>query len=373
MKRIFILVAIFAITAGAMAQLKVLTNGNVGVGTNTPARKFEVKGTTRFAPSETAWKDIRIDADNQWEAPQLYNIASQLLLGTDNYPVNCVYVNWLYVKKGSSLASDEGLKENIRPLGNTLNKLLEVEGKIYNYKKETPPNGILEFEELLEKETFGFIAQELEDIFPELVDAPSTVNSYYSINYIGMIPVLVEAIKEQQIQIEQLQDTIREQAFEITFFKKQMISFQRQIDDFQKKMEELQRQIDDCCQRTPQNLSPPQNPPINENTDQINNSTTHTSVNENNISDIEKAKLFQNIPNPFSSNTEIRFEIPENSITAKLLIHDMQGAEIKSYNITAKGAGTIIVQAHELQAGMYMYTLLVNNTIIGTKKMILTK
>jgi hypothetical protein len=51
----------------------------------------------------------------------------------------------------------------------------------------------------------------------------------------------------------------------------------------------------------------------------------------------------------------------------------MQGAEIKSYTITAKGAGNIIIQGSELQAGMYMYTLLVNNTIVDTKKMILTK
>jgi hypothetical protein len=38
-----------------------------------------------------------------------------------------------------------------------------------------------------------------------------------------------------------------------------------------------------------------------------------------------------------------------------------------------RGAGSIIIQAQELQAGMYMYTLLVNNAIVDTKKMILTK
>ena len=83
--------------------------------------------------------------------------------------------------------------------------------------------------------------------------------------------------------------------------------------------------------------------------------------------------MFQNTPNPFSANTEISFEIPEGANSSKLLIHDMQGAEIKSYNITAKGVGNIIIQGSELQAGMYMYTLLVNNRIVDTKKMILTK
>ena len=51
----------------------------------------------------------------------------------------------------------------------------------------------------------------------------------------------------------------------------------------------------------------------------------------------------------------------------------MQGTEIKSYTIIAKGSGNITIQGHELPAGMYMYTLLVNNNIVDTKKMILTK
>jgi hypothetical protein len=58
---------------------------------------------------------------------------------------------------------------------------------------------------------------------------------------------------------------------------------------------------------------------------------------------------------------------------AAKIIHNMQGAEIKSYNIAAKGVGNIIIQGAELQAGMYMYTLLINNAIVDTKRMILTK
>jgi hypothetical protein len=49
----------------------------------------------------------------------------------------------------------------------------------------------------------GFIAQELKEVFPELV-YQETDSSEYSINYIGLIPILVEALKEQQILIEEL-------------------------------------------------------------------------------------------------------------------------------------------------------------------------
>jgi len=51
----------------------------------------------------------------------------------------------------------------------------------------------------------------------------------------------------------------------------------------------------------------------------------------------------------------------------------MQGAELKSYPITTKGADSITIQGSELPAGMYLYTLVVNNEIIDTKRMILTK
>jgi hypothetical protein len=101
--------------------------------------------------------------------------------------------------------------------------------------------------------------------------------------------------------------------------------------------------------------------------------TSPTTTNSPNSESVEGAKLFQNIPNPFSVNTEIRFEIPEVTNSAKLLIHDMQGAELQSYTINIRGSGSMIIQGSELPAGMYLYTLLINNVMIDTKKMILTK
>ena len=100
----------------------------------------------------------------------------------------------------------------------------------------------------------------------------------------------------------------------------------------------------------------------------IKNSSADKSIQQSTL-----ARLFQNVPNPCSVNTEIQFEIPENTISAKLFIHDMQGAELKSYDITTKGAGSIIIQGSELPAGMYLYTLVVDNKIIDTKRMILIK
>jgi len=345
MKKVFILVALFTITAAATAQLRVNNSGKVGIGINPSTYKLDLKGgTVRFAVYGQDWDDIILNVNNQWGTPQLYCPTENFTLGTSIYPVSGTFRHIYYYYLHN--LSDAKLKTNIRTLSHSLEKIMQVNGKSYNYIDNSKEMKIEPLKEKITQPTFGFIAQELIEVFPELVNEPDAFCEYHTINYIGMIPVLVEAIKEQQGQIEHLQQTVSDQMYEITF---------------------LRETIEKCCQESPKNL-PPQQPPT---TDE--NPLKNTSASENNSQAIAAAKLFQNIPNPFSMNTEIRFEIPENSNTAKLLIHDMQGAEIKSYTITAKGIGSIIIQGHELPAGMYMYTLLVNNTIIDTKKMILTK
>jgi len=211
---------------------------------------------------------------------------------------------------------------------------MSLQGVRYQYKEQENEDNELNSENNKDFR-LGFIAQAVEKVCPEAVK--NMPDGTKAMSYTDLIPVLVEAIKEQQVQIDFLQEKIKA-----------------------------------CYQKNPQYF-PQQSPAIDENNDQEDNPLKNTSINENSSLDIATAKLFQNTPNPFSMNTEIRFEIPKNSSSAKLLIHDMQGGEIKSYILTARGVGNIMIQGHELPAGMYMYTLLVNNTIVDTKKMILTK
>jgi hypothetical protein len=67
------------------------------------------------------------------------------------------------------------------------------------------------------------------------------------------------------------------------------------------------------------------------------------------------------------------FYIPEGTVKSTLIIHDIQGIEIMSYSIKQKGNGTKIISGSELNAGMYLYTLLIDGKIIDTKRMILTR
>ncbi len=91
-------------------------------------------------------------------------------------------------------ASDKRLKENISTIENALEKVKQLEGVTYN-KIKTP-----EF-----KET-GLIAQDVEAVLPEAVN--SSEDGMLAIAYPRLVGLLVEAIKEQQIQIDELKTQI---------------------------------------------------------------------------------------------------------------------------------------------------------------------
>ncbi|GAB4452719.1 MAG: hypothetical protein Fur0028_08220 [Bacteroidales bacterium] len=81
----------------------------------------------------------------------------------------------------------------------------------------------------------------------------------------------------------------------------------------------------------------------------------------------------QNVPNPFSTKTTIRYYIPETSNTAKLMIFDMQGKLIKTYPVSNKKEGSTEINGGEMQPGMYMYSLIIDGKELDTKRMILTE
>ena len=83
--------------------------------------------------------------------------------------------------------SDISLKDNIQTIVNPLDKIIKLNGVTFNWKENQKPS-------------IGVIAQELEKVLPELV----TQGNIKTVNYNGIIGVLIEAVKEQQKQIEEL-------------------------------------------------------------------------------------------------------------------------------------------------------------------------
>ena len=83
--------------------------------------------------------------------------------------------------------------------------------------------------------------------------------------------------------------------------------------------------------------------------------------------------LSQNIPNPFSEQTSIEVSVPESIHAAFLFIYDMSGKQIKRIDIMERGAISICITSEGLTEGMYLYSLIADGKVAGTKKMILTK
>ena len=116
------------------------------------------------------------------------------------YPSAAPYVaafNGNVYALGSYAGSDARYKRNIVPLTRALDSILNLRGVSYEWDKAKFPN-----QSFGDGEQIGFIAQEIERVFPNLViTAP---DGYKAVNYMGVIPVLVEAVKTQQKGIEAL-------------------------------------------------------------------------------------------------------------------------------------------------------------------------
>ncbi len=91
--------------------------------------------------------------------------------------------------------SDIRLKENITPLSTPLDKLMKLQGVDFTWKQDVNT-------EYAGKKDIGLIAQQVEEVLPDAVETRH--NGYKAVRYEKVIPLLVEAIKEQQRQIDDL-------------------------------------------------------------------------------------------------------------------------------------------------------------------------
>jgi len=113
-------------------------------------------------------------------------------------------------------SSDKRLKENIRPINNALDKVNKLSGFIYNWNKLANQQAGFDMKEDL----VGVYAQDVEEVLPEAVklapfdndgeDNSKSGENYLTVQYEKMVPLLIEAIKEQQVQIDELKTKLGE-------------------------------------------------------------------------------------------------------------------------------------------------------------------
>ncbi|MGL5064909.1 MAG: tail fiber domain-containing protein [Microcoleus sp.] len=171
--------------------------------------------STRDPANPTPTPTIKLDVSGILRTQQL-QLAHNFLLRSDRLPKSMD--EWLSLKNptkpgefyggfaaGKLFSSDKSLnasdvrmKKDIRNLSKVLDKVLSLRGVSFQWKDSQP--------ETLPQ--LGMIAQEVETVFPELVEMGP--NNMKAINYTGFIAILIEAIKEQQEQIEKLNLQISE-------------------------------------------------------------------------------------------------------------------------------------------------------------------
>jgi hypothetical protein len=170
----------------------------------------------------------------------------------------------------------------------------------------------------------GFIAQEVEQAAKDVnydfngVHVPANDNDNYSIAYAEFVVPLVKGMQEQQKMIEDQQKV---------------------IDQLQQQLSELQK---------------------------VQGGTT--SLEQNFMSD---ASIEQNVPNPFSHETVIRFTLPAQVNSAFLTVYDLQGKQVKTMPIKDRGNSSVTFTADQLAAGMYIYSIIADGKIVGSKRMVI--
>lgn len=162
------------------------------------------------------------------------------------------------------------------------------------------------------KQHYSLSADELEEIFPDLVY--ENEDGSKSINYVEMVPILVQAIGELKSEINELKGN-----------------------GAARKVAAKTTGID--------------------------------SVNES----IQVLALGQNKPNPFGSSTEIAVCVPESVQSAFIYVYDLQGKKVQQVNITARGKQTVQLNAADLSDGMYLYSLIADGKVVETRRMIVEK
>lgn len=99
-------------------------------------------------------------------------------------------------------SSDRRFKKNIQFLANPLEKVMQLQAVTYQWRADEFPN-----RNFSAGTQIGLIAQDVEALFPDLVTTDG--NGYKSVNYVGLVPVLIEALKAQQAQIAGLQQQLQ--------------------------------------------------------------------------------------------------------------------------------------------------------------------
>ena len=159
---------------------------------------------------------------------------------------------------------------------------------------------------------YALDVEQLEEVYPELVY--DLGDGKKGINYVELVPILVQSINELKAEVEQLKAAT-------------------------------------SPQRTQRNT---------------------TAVDETMV-ETDIATLAQNNPNPFETSSTIRLNVPESVGEALLVFYDLNGKQIKQLPVETRGRSEHTVTSAEFAPGMYIYALVTDGKVVETRRMLLLK
>ncbi len=343
-------------------------SGNVGIGNNSPSYKLDVSGNSYYTANMS---NSGVSVDNTgvngscantpfygfgvkgsggymgvygtatlsgtgsrfgvygyaYGGANNYGVYGYAPTGAGNY---AVYAAGNIFTTGTYSSSDAKLKKDVQSFESAMDKINRLQPRTYNFKTDE-----FKFMGLPSEKQYGFIAQELETVFPELVrnvtqpidnDTKKGTFEFKAINYVELIPVLTQALKEQNHTIEEL--------------KADNAELKQRMDNIEAA---------------------------------IRSSAFGKSDKAATITTVSTAKLYQNSPNPFNENTVIRYNIPMTAKQATINVSSFDGKALKSFPINEKGTSQINISGNSFATGSYVYQLIVDGQTADTKTMILVK
>ena len=120
-------------------------------------------------------------------------------------PTVRLQVNGDIIANSIAGSSDARFKTNVSAIANPLEKVLQLRGVNFDWNQSQFPERTFS-----SKRALGFIAQEVEKVLPEVVETEKSGDGYKAVQYDKVVALLVEAIKEQQKQINHLQKQVKQ-------------------------------------------------------------------------------------------------------------------------------------------------------------------
>ncbi len=255
------------------------------------------------------------------------------------------YFNGDVVRTGTdNFTSDFNLKQNIDTITDAIGIINKLKPKSFEYKQSSFPSM-----NLPSGKQYGFIAQDIQTVLPELVNNnvhPAKLDSlgnviipsvnYLSLEYQQLIGIMVRAMQQQQAKIDSLTSKL---------------NLKDSVQDA--RLTALENLLNQCCSNA-----------------SARNGNSNINQLDIELSDKDVIVLNQNVPNPFAEQTTITYNVPTSVEKAQLIFFNSNGQVIQTVDIKTRGKGKVNVFAADLSSGLYHYSLVADGKVVDNKKMV---